>query len=232
MQGRILIVDDEPSVHEILRAYLERDGFTVYSALSGREGLELTTLMQPELLILDRVLPDLRGEEICADVRRRSDVPILILSGIGEAEDRVAGFALGADDYLVKPFSPRELVARVRALMRRSQGGQAPLGGVRTFDGGLLRVDTLRHEVSVRGTPLELTPSEYKLLLALASFPGRAYSRLELINRMQDHDFAGYERTVDAHVKNLRRKIEVDPARPRYIETVRGVGYRLGGSSP
>jgi DNA-binding response OmpR family regulator len=232
MHERILVIDDDPSVHDVVRAYLERDGYIVYSAMSGRDGLDLTRLKQPSLIVLDLMLPDVGGEQICADVRRRSDVPILMLSAVGSPEDRVAGFGLGADDYLVKPFSPRELVARVKALLRRSGAGDAPLGRTLTFDDGGLSIDTVRHEVAVRGTVRELTPSEYKLLLALAQYPGRVYSRYELINRMQGHDFAGYERTVDAHVKNLRRKVEEDPTKPRYVQTVRGVGYRLGAAAP
>jgi DNA-binding response OmpR family regulator len=231
MHERILVVDDDPSVHEVVRAYLERDGYIVYSAMSGQEGLDLTQLKQPSLIVLDLMLPDVGGEQICADVRRRSDVPILMLSAVGSPEDRVAGFALGADDYLVKPYSPRELVARIKALLRRSGTGESPLGRTLTFDDGRLEIDTVRHEVAVEGEVKELTHSEYKLLLALAQYPGRVYSRYELVNRVQGHDFAGYERTVDAHVKNLRRKIEKDPAKPRYIETVRGVGYRLGVSA-
>jgi DNA-binding response OmpR family regulator len=225
---RILVIDDDASVHDVVRAYLERDGYIVYSAMSGQDGLDLTRLKQPSLIVLDLMLPDLGGEQICADVRRRSDVPIIMLTAVGSPEERVAGFALGADDYLVKPFSPRELVARVKALLRRAGGGRAPLGGSLSFDDGALRIDTVRHEVVVNGRLQDLTPTEFNLLLALSQHPGRVYSRLELVNRLQGHDFDGYERTIDAHVKNLRRKVERDPAHPHYVQTVRGVGYRLG----
>jgi DNA-binding response OmpR family regulator len=228
LHQRILVIDDDPSVHDIVRAYLEREGYLVYSATNGRDGLDLTHLKQPALIVLDLNLPDVKGDQICTDVRLRSDVPILMLTAAGGLDDRVAGFAIGADDYLVKPFSPRELVARVQALLRRAGSGQTPLGRKLSFDQGALEIDTVRHEVAVEGTVRDLTPSEYKLLFALAQYPGRVYSRFELINRMQGHDFAGYERTVDAHVKNLRRKVEPDPSRPRYVQTVRGVGYRLG----
>ena len=227
MPERILVIDDDPSVHEVVSVYLEHSGYVVYSALSGREGLELAGLKQPSLIVLDLMLGDLSGREVCTMVRQRSDVPILMLSAVGSSEERVAGLELGADDYLVKPFSPRELVARVKALLRRAGGSQTPLGQTLVFDGGHLQIDTLQHLVSVHVSVVELTQSEYKLLLALAHYPGRVYSRLELVNRVQGHDYAGYERTIDAHVKNLRRKLEADPADPRYVQTVRGTGYRL-----
>lgn len=228
MNEKILIVDDESSVHEVLRAYLEREGFIVYSATNGREGLALAESKSPALVVLDLMLPDLSGEELCAEVRSRSDVPILMLTAKSAEEQRVHGLKLGADDYLSKPFSPRELVARVKAILRRTEGGTTPLVERLSFDDGLLQIDTVRHEVLVDGEPVALTPSEYKLLLALAQYPGRVYSRFELINRVQGHDFVGYERTIDAHVKNLRIKVERDSSNPHYIETVHGVGYRLG----
>jgi DNA-binding response OmpR family regulator len=227
MNERILIVDDEPSIHEVVRAYLERDGFIVYSASDGREGLELALSKRPALIVLDLMLPDVSGEEICREVRSRSDVPILMLTAKSSEDQRVAGLSLGADDYLVKPFSPRELVARIKAILRRSSGGEMPLVEQQSFDEGRLQIDSVRHEVLLGGEPVELTASEYKLLCALAQYPGRAYSRFELINRVQGHDFEGYERTIDAHVKNLRRKIEPDHRHPRYVQTVQGVGYRL-----
>ena len=225
---RILIIDDEPSTHEVVRAYLEREGFIVYSATSGDEGLELAMSKRPQLVVLDLMLPDISGEEICRQLRERSDVAILMLTAKSTEDQRVEGLQLGADDYVVKPFSPRELVARVKAVLRRTGKGEMPLVELLRFDSGRLEIDTVRHEVRVAGTPVDLTPSEYKLLLALAQYPGRAYSRFELINRVQGYDFEGYERTVDAHVKNLRHKIEPDPGKPRYVETVHGVGYRLG----
>jgi DNA-binding response OmpR family regulator len=225
---RILIVDDEPSIHEVARAYLERDGFIVYSARDGREGLELALTKRPALIVLDLMLPDLSGEEVCREVRSRSDVPILMLTAKSSEDQRVAGLSLGADDYLVKPFSPRELVARIKAILRRSQGGEMPLVEQMRFDDGRLVIDGVRHEVLRDGQPVDLTASEYKLLAALSQYPGRAYSRLELVNRVQGHDFEGYERTIDAHVKNLRHKIEPDSRHPCYVQTVQGVGYRLG----
>ena len=228
MNERVLIVDDEPSVQEVARAYLEREGFIVDSAMSGTAALEAIERTAPRLIVLDLMLPDVPGEEIAARVRERSDVPILMLTAKTGEEQRLRGFEVGADDYLLKPFSPRELVARVRAILRRAGEGDAPLSAVMAYDGGRLRIDELRHEVLLEGTPVDLTPSEFKLLAALASYPGRVYSRFELINRVQGTDFEGYERTIDAHVKNLRRKLERDPADPRYVQTVHGIGYRLG----
>ena len=228
MNERILIIDDEPSVHDVVRAYLERDGFIVYGASDGEHGLDLALTKRPDFVVLDLMLPDISGEEICRRLRERSDVPILMLTAKSSEDQRVAGLQLGADDYLTKPFSPRELVARVKSVLRRSGHGQMPLTAQLRFDGGRLEIDDVRHEVRVAGEPVDLTPSEYKLLLALAQYPGRAYSRFELINRVQGHDFEGYERTIDAHVKNLRRKIEPDPRQPHYVETVQGIGYRLG----
>jgi DNA-binding response OmpR family regulator len=229
MRQRILVVDDEPSVHDVARGYLEREGYEVVSAMSGIDGLVMAQTMEPAVVVLDRMLPDMTGEELCVAVRRASDVAIVMLSAKASEGDRIHGLELGADDYLVKPFSPRELVARVAALLRRTR----PLQAVATatpdvsIDDGRLRVDVERHQAVVDGAPVDLTPCEYRLLMALAQTPGRVYSRFELINRVQGYDYEGYERTIDAHVKNLRRKIESDPGKPRYIVTVHGVGYRL-----
>jgi len=225
---RVLIVDDEPSVHEVVRAYLEREGFIVLSATNGRDGLRLAEDRRPALIVLDLMLPDLPGEEIAREVRRRSDVPILMLTARSAEEDRVAGLELGADDYLTKPFSPRELVARIKAVLRRASDGDAPLLARMHLDEGSLVVDSDRHEVTLDGELMELTASEFRLLVALARHPGRVYSRAELVERLQGHASAGYERTVDAHVKNLRRKLGDDPRDPRYVVTVHGVGYKLG----
>jgi DNA-binding response OmpR family regulator len=223
----ILLVDDEPSVHEVVRAYLERDGFSVAGADNGRDGLELAERTHAQLIVLDLMLPDLSGEELCREIRRRSDVPIIMLTAKSSEDDRVLGLELGADDYLVKPFSPRELVARIKTVLRRSGGAARPLVDRLAFAGGSLRIDPLRREVRVRGERVDLTPSEYGILVALAQYPGRVYSRFELIDRLRGWEFEGGERTIDAHVKNLRRKIEPEPTRPRFVETVHGVGYRM-----
>ena len=224
---KIVVIDDEESVREVVRAYLEKDGFRVYTAADGREGLALAEKHQPDLIVLDLMLPDVSGEEICEEIRGRSDVPIVMLTAKASEDERIAGLVAGADDYLVKPFSPRELVARVRAVLRRTQGVETPLVEVLRFDDGRLEIDTVKHEVRRDGETVDLTPNEYKLLQALARYPGRAYSRYELIDRVQGYDFDGFERTIDVHVRNLRKKLESDPAKPRYVETVTGIGYRF-----
>jgi DNA-binding response OmpR family regulator len=224
---RIVVIDDEQSVREVVQAYLEKDGYHVLVAENGTAGLALAERMNPALIVLDLMLPDVSGEEICREIRSRSDVPILMLTAKANEEERVAGLVSGADDYLVKPFSPRELVARIGAVLRRTQSVETPLVETLSFDDGRLEVDTVQHVVKRDGAAVDLTPNEYKLLVTLARYPGRAYSRFELINRVQGYDYAGYERTIDVHVKNLRKKIEPDPAHPRYVETVMGVGYKL-----
>ena len=228
--ARILIIDDERSVHDVAHAYLEAEGYEVLSAIGGRDGLALAQALRPSVVILDLMLPDLAGEEVCTELRRDSDVAIVMLTAKSTEDDRIRGLDLGADDYLSKPFSPRELVARVRALLRRTGDRNGQSERAMVFDEGRLCLDPERHQALVVGRPVELTPSEFKLLLALARSPGRVFSRFELINRVQGHDYDGYERTIDAHVKNLRRKIEPDPGHPRYVQTVHGVGYRLAAS--
>jgi len=224
---KIVVIDDESSVQEVVRAYLEKDGYQVFVAGNGADGLALAERVGPALIVLDLMLPDISGEEICEDVRSRSDVPILMLTAKASADERVAGLLSGADDYLVKPFSPRELVARVRAVLRRTQGIESPLVAKLGFDGGRLEIDTVQHLVRRDGAAVDLTPNEFRLLTTLARYPGRAYSRFELVDRVLGHDFDGDERTIDVHVKNLRKKIEPDAAHPRYVETVTGIGYRL-----
>jgi len=225
--GPILVVDDEQPIRDLVRAYLEREGLVVLTTGSGAQALELARTARPALVVLDLGLPDIPGETVLREIRESGDTPVLVLTARASEEDRLAGLGLGADDYVTKPFSPREVAMRVRAILRRAGPGAGTGAAERPlrFERGTLVVDAERHEVKVRGAPVRLTPTEWGLLLALASHPGRAFSRAELINRVQD----GYERTVDAHVKNLRRKIEADPKAPRLIETVPGLGYRFGG---
>ena len=224
---RILVVDDDANVQTVAKAYLERGGFVVYVAGTATQGLAIAERVKPGLIVLDLMLPDRSGESIAKEIRSRSDVPILMLTAKASEDERVNGLVLGADDYLTKPFSPRELVARVRAVLRRTQGTEVPLVETLQFDNGTLEIDTVSHEVRRLGVPVDLTPNEYMLLLTLARYPGRVYSRFELINHVQGYDYDGYDRTIDAHVKNLRKKIESDSRHPRYIETVFGAGYRM-----
>ena len=227
MVHTVLVVEDEDKIRELLRSYLQREGYHVVTTGSGAEGITLAGTVAPDLVVLDLGLPDIPGEEVAREVRRLSQVPILMLTAKTAEDDRIHGLELGADDYVTKPFSPRELVLRVQAILRRGRSEDTP-GGSQSFGGGTLVIDEDRHVVSVRGEPVDLTRTEWGVLSALTSVPGRVYSRYELINRVRGYEFEGYERTVDSHVKNLRRKIEHDPHDPRIVETVLGVGYRLG----
>ncbi|MDA8367972.1 MAG: response regulator transcription factor [Actinomycetota bacterium] len=223
-KASVLVVDDEHKIRDVVRTYLEHDGYAVFLAGSGHEALEAAARLGPDLVVLDLMLPDLPGEEVARSLRAVSSVPIIMLTAKASEDDRVSGLRLGADDYLAKPFSPRELAARVEAVLRRA-GGPEP--EVVSFDGGELRIDKERREVSVRGRSVTLTRSEFDLLATLASRPGRVWSRYELVTRVQGYDYDGYERTINAHVKNLRRKLGDDPRRPRFVATVAGIGYKL-----
>ena len=222
----MLIVEDERKLRELIRSYLERAGFTVLSTGSGAEAITMASAATPDLVVLDLGLPDVPGETVARELRAAAPTPILMLTARSAEEDRIRGLELGADDYVTKPFSPREMVLRVQAILRR--GGPAAAQGVTSYGGGTLVIDEPQRRVTVRGAPASLTPTEWGVLVALAAVPGRVYSRFELINRVRGYEFEGYERTVDSHVKNLRRKIESDPGDPRIIDTVLGGGYRLG----
>ena len=227
MAATILLVEDERKLRDLVRSYLERAGFTVLSTASGAEALSLAASAAPDLLVLDLGLPDVSGETVAREVRATGTIPILMLTAKNSEEDRVRGLELGADDYVTKPFSPRELVLRVQAILRR--GGQSSADQAATsYGGGALVIDEPRRVAMVRGSAIELTPTEWGVLLALASVPGRVYSRFELINRVRGYEFEGYERIIDSHVKNLRRKIEQDQGNPEIVKTVLGGGYRLG----
>jgi DNA-binding response OmpR family regulator len=223
----VLVVEDELKIRELLRSYLEREGFDVLSTGSGAEAIALARSAAPDLIVLDLRLPDVAGESVTTEIRRFSSVPVLMLTAKSGEDDRIRGLELGADDYVTKPFSPREVVLRAQAILRRSPAattGEQPA----SFGDGELVIDEDRHSAVVRGQEIELTPTEWGLLTSLARVPGRVYSRYELINRVRGYEFEGYERTIDSHVKNLRRKVERDPAKPRIVETVLGAGYRMG----
>lgn len=224
---KILVVEDEKKIADVIKAYLEREGYLVTATASGAEALTLADAGKYDLIVLDLMLPDLSGEEVCAELRRRSDVPIIMVTARTAEDEKVHGLSIGADDYLTKPFSPRELVARVKAILRRTHSDTELLAEKMGFNEDRLVIDVARHEVRLAGEPVALTPHEFKLLLTLARRPGRVYSRYELISMVQGYDYEGYERTIDAHVKNLRQKIEADPKNPRYVLTVFGVGYKF-----
>lgn len=223
---KILVVDDDKRMVELVRLYLERDGYQVLAAYDGLQALELARQKRPDLIVLDLMLPGMDGLDVCRVLRGEgSKVPIIMLTAKTTEEDKLIGLDLGADDYVTKPFSPKELLARMRAVLRRT--GEEEQMRVPKVHFGDLMVDFLRHEVRVRGKLVYLTPTEFKLLETLAREPGRAFSRLELLDRVFGFDYEGLERTIDVHVMNLRKKIEPDPMRPTYVQTVFGVGYKL-----
>lgn len=224
MSQKILVVDDEAEIVRLVRAYLERAGFAVVTAGEGREALAVFRHERPNLVVLDLNLPGMDGLDVCRAMRRDSDVPIIMLTARLEETDRLIGLELGADDYVVKPFSPREIVARVRAVLRRAEG--TPVRPAVVSAAGVT-LDLTRRTASVDGRPLDLTTMEFDLLALLVEHPGQVFTRLQLLDRAQGNAYEGYERTIDAHVKNLRKKLGDDPQNPRYIETVRSVGYRF-----
>ncbi|WNF36486.1 response regulator transcription factor [Bacillaceae bacterium IKA-2] len=227
MALKILVVDDEPMIIDVIKAYLERAGYLVYSAINGSEALRLIEEVSFDFLILDLMLPDFSGEEICKRVRETSDVPIMMLTAKTAEEDRINGIVIGADDYLTKPFSPREVVVRVEAILRRTNQGSNK--GLLSFNNQQLTIDLLKKEVQVKGELPNLTPIEMNLLVAIAEHPGRVYSRLDLLEKLQNESYEGYERSIDVHIKNLRKKIEQDTKNPEYVLTVFGMGYKFGG---
>ncbi len=220
----VLVVDDEPKIVQLARDYLEHAGFKVASASDGREALASFRAAAPDLIVLDLGLPHIDGLDVARAVRRTSNVPIVMLTGRADEADRVAGLELGADDYIPKPFSPKELVARVRAVLRRSEMAAAPAELVRAGD---VTLDVPRLSVRVKDRSVDLTPTEFQLLLTLARTPGRVFTRAQLLDAVHGVAFESYERAIDAHVKNIRRKLEPDAREPRYVLTVHGVGYRF-----
>jgi DNA-binding response OmpR family regulator len=222
----VLVVDDEPKIVDVVREYLEHAGFAVRTAGDGPAALERARALAPDLVVLDLGLPGLDGLDVARQLRRSSRVPVIILTARGDEVDRIIGLELGADDYLVKPFSPRELVARVRAVLRRVDERDAA-GGDEPIVRGDVVVDPARRRVTVVGRPVDLTPTEFDLLAHLARQPGRVFTRAQLLTAIHGVAVESYERAVDAHVKNLRRKLEPDPRHPRYVLTAHGIGYRF-----
>ncbi|MBN1978847.1 MAG: response regulator transcription factor [Anaerolineae bacterium] len=224
MNEVILVVDDEPKIVKQARDYLERSGYRVLEAGDGKTALAQVRHERPDLIVLDLSLPEMDGLDVCRALRRESDVPIIMLTARVDETDRLIGLELGADDYITKPFSPRELVARVRAVLRRVRGGVHQPGLIHAGD---LEIDLQGHRVTRTGEVVDLTRSEFNLLALLAQHPGQTFTREQLLDRLHGVVYDGYDRSVDAHVKNLRRKLELDPSDPRYVLTVYGVGYKF-----
>jgi len=224
MKAKILLVEDEVKLARVVADYLAAAGFEVLKAYTGKEALAFFRHEKPDLVILDIMLPEMNGLEVARIIRKESSTPIIMLTAKVEESDRVLGLEMGADDYVTKPFSLRELVARVKAVLRRARGEVF----TPTLRVGDIEIDLQKREVTVAGKPVELTPTEFEILSLLARHPGRVFTRLEILQRIQSYAYETYERTVDVHIRNLRKKIEPDPKNPRYILTVYGVGYKLG----
>jgi len=225
----ILLVEDDSKIARVVKAYLEGAGFRVIHVEKGRDAIDAAIKDIPAAVILDLMLPDTSGEEVCQDLKDMGDIPIIMLTAKSSEEERVAGFALGADDYVVKPFSPRELVYRVKAVLKRAKKDDMSSAVPVSFNYGILLIDGQTYEVKKKGLPVNLTPTEFKVLNTLVSYPGKVFTREELIEKALGYQFEGYERSMDAHIKNIRHKIEDDPRNPSFILTIYGVGYRFSG---
>lgn len=222
---KVLIVDDDEKILQVLTAYLQKDNYTVLTVKDGWEAVDKVRQLGPDIILLDVMLPSLDGWGVCREIRRTSDVPIIMLTARDAETDRIIGLELGADDYVVKPFSPKEVIARIRAIFRRVR----PAGRQRFLKVGKLILYPASHDLTVAGVPIELTPTEYNVLEIFITHPGQVFSRLQLIEQAQGYAFEGYERTVDSHIKNLRKKLAASPDEAHYIKTVYGVGYKLVG---
>jgi DNA-binding response OmpR family regulator len=222
--NKILVVDDEKQIVEIVKAYLERDGYKVITAYDGKSALESAQKDHPDLIVLDLMLPGISGWDVCRAIRKDSNVPIIMLTAREDTTDKIVGLELGADDYVTKPFDPKELVSRVKAVLRRTESKTVVSHQIVV---GTLSIDAEKRSVHCGGVVIELTSTEFDLLQILAESPGRVYSRMQLLDKIQGETYEGYERTIDSHIKNLRKKIESDPNHPRYILTVHGSGYKL-----
>lgn len=224
MSGKkVLVVDDDVKTVELVKLYLNRDGYRVFTAYNGKDALEISRESHPDLIVLDIMLPGMNGLDVCRTLRQESDVPIIMLTALTTDNDRLAGLNLGADDYVSKPFSPRELAARVRAVLRRLPGERGPEQIIH----GVLTVNFLKHEAYIGEKSLNLTPIEFKVLGALVKEPGRVFSRAQIIETALGNDFDSFDRTIDVHILKLRRKLEPDPHKPRFIKTIYGAGYKL-----
>ncbi|MDF2890396.1 MAG: response regulator transcription factor [Clostridia bacterium] len=225
---KVMIVDDEEKIVEVIKSYMEKEGYTAVTAYNGKEALEQYKSIRPDLVILDLMLPDVSGEEICRQIRSVGDTPIIMLTAKVEEEYILNGLNMGADDYITKPFSPKQLIARVKAVLRRTQNTAAELKAL-SYNQGDLIIHIESHSVKKAGLAVSLTPVEFEILLKLAKHPKKVFTREELITFVLGEDYEGYDRTIDTHIKNLRQKIESNSREPQYVLTVYGVGYKFGG---
>jgi len=226
---KVLVVDDDEKILKVLVTYLTKEGYITETAMDGKSAVEKARQWQPDIVLLDVMLPELDGLGVCKEIRRLSDVPIIMLTARDAETDRIIGLEIGADDYVTKPFSPRELIARIRAILRRIKPEERQDNGGNILHVGEIVLHQHNHTLTVKGNLTELTPTEYKFLELFLSHPGQVFSRLQLIENVQGYAFDGYERTVDSHIKNLRKKLGDSYGEPHYIKTVYGVGYKLAG---
>lgn len=224
---KILIVDDEFKIVDVVKSYLDAEGYETFCAGTGCEAIDLFNRKKPDLIVLDLMLPDLSGEDVCKVIRRSSDVPVIMLTAKASEENILSGLDLGADDYVTKPFSPRQLTARVKAILRRHRKPEETVNGSKAFNDGVLEINPITYCVALLGKTISLTPNEFKILSVMASFSQKVFSREELISQALGDEFEGYDRVVDTHIKNIRQKLEKDPKHPKYIITVHGFGYKF-----
>lgn len=227
-QYSVLIVDDDVKLVKLLQTYFEKEGYIIYSANDGLDALQVVREKKPDIIVLDLMLPGLDGLDVCRKIRRDNDIPIIMLTARDEESDRLIGLEIGADDYVTKPFSPKEVIARAKAILRRAN---KEVVRSEPIQAGTLIIDLERHQVTKDGQIVDVTPTEFKIVELLAGNTGKVYSRLQIVEQIQGYSFEGYERTIDAHIKNLRRKIEINSKEPQYIQTVYGIGYKFAGEA-
>jgi DNA-binding response OmpR family regulator len=226
---KILVVDDEEKIVEVVKAYLEKAGYEVFGAYNGKDAIKLFEQLNPTLIVLDLMLPDMTGEDICKTLRRKSRVPIIMLTAKVDERNILNGYDIGTDDYITKPFSPKQLVAKINAILRRIDDEAVPLSSILSFNNGDLVLDVLKHEVKKNGVIVNLTSSEYKILMTLVKYPQKTFTREELVTFALEDSFDGFDRVIDTHIKKIRQKIETNSKEPKYIMTIYGIGYRFGG---
>jgi DNA-binding response OmpR family regulator len=225
-QYSVLIVDDDVKLVKLLQTYFAKEGYITYTANDGLDALQVVRERHPDIMVLDLMLPGLDGLDVCRKIRKDNDIPIIMLTARDEESDRLVGLEIGADDYVTKPFSPKELVARAKAILRRANKEVVRSESIKV---GMLIIDLERHQITNSGQIVDVTPTEFKIVELLAGNVGKVYSRLQIVEQIQGYSFEGYERTIDAHIKNLRRKIEINSKEPQYIQTVYGIGYKFAG---